>query len=138
MQRFGLGYWVKTILPVPSSADFAENPLTVAMFFLSQFLTSLLLVILFLSSNSVSESPSNDAYIQATLAKKYGRRFVLVVTLFGSATSVTAFGLSKTMWQAICIRLAQGAFAGSVGVARGSVVSITDRSNEGRAYAILG
>ncbi|KAF9075403.1 hypothetical protein BDP27DRAFT_1212386 [Rhodocollybia butyracea] len=102
----------------PEDADAAFwTGILVAMFFLSQFLTSLL---------------------WATLAKKYGRRFVLVITLFGSAASVTAFGLSKTMWQAICIRLAQGAFAGSVGVARGSVVSITDRSNEGRAYAILG
>jgi len=29
-------------------------------------------------------------------------------------------------------------FAGSIGVARGSVAFITDPSNEGRAYAILG
>ncbi|KAJ3979897.1 hypothetical protein F5890DRAFT_817058 [Lentinula detonsa] len=89
----------------------------VAMFFLSQFLTSL---------------------IWATLAERYGRRFVLVVALFGSALSVTAFGLSETIGQAICIRLVQGIFAGAVGVARGSVVLITDSSNEGRAYAILG
>jgi hypothetical protein len=32
----------------------------------------------------------------------------------------------------------QGIFAGAVGVARGSVTFITDASNEGRAYAILG
>ncbi|KAJ3806902.1 major facilitator superfamily domain-containing protein [Lentinula aff. lateritia] len=89
----------------------------VSMFFLSQFLTSLL---------------------WATLAERCGRRFVLVVTLFGSAVSVTAFGLSKSIAQAICIRLVQGVFAGAVGVARGSVVFITDSSNEGRAYAILG
>ncbi|KAJ3863277.1 hypothetical protein EV359DRAFT_43448 [Lentinula novae-zelandiae] len=89
----------------------------VSMFFLSQFLTSLL---------------------WATLAERCGRRFVLVVTLFGSAVSVTAFGLSKSIGQAICIRLVQGVFAGAVGVARGSVVFITDSSNEGRAYAILG
>ncbi|KIK60202.1 hypothetical protein GYMLUDRAFT_614876 [Collybiopsis luxurians FD-317 M1] len=89
----------------------------VAMFFLSQFLTSLL---------------------WATLADKYGRRSVLVATLLGSAVSVTAFGLSKSITQAICVRLIQGIFAGAVGVARGSVVFITDSSNEGRAYAILG
>lgn len=63
---------------------------------------------------------------------------MLVLTLFGSALSVAAFGLSKTIAQAICIRLVQGVFAGAVGVARGSVVFITDSSNEGRAYAILG
>lgn len=52
--------------------------------------------------------------------------------------SVAAFGLSKTITQAICIRLAQGVFAGAVGVARGSVAFIANDSNEGRAYAILG
>ncbi|KAJ3771857.1 hypothetical protein FB446DRAFT_644542 [Lentinula raphanica] len=102
----------------PDEADAAFwTGILVAAFFLSQFLTSLL---------------------WATLAEQYGRRIVLVVALFGSAMSVTAFGLSKTIWQAISIRLVQGVFAGAVGVARGSVVSITDASNEGRAYAILG
>ena len=32
----------------------------------------------------------------------------------------------------------QGVFAGAIGVARGSVTAVTDQSNEGRAYAILG
>lgn len=32
----------------------------------------------------------------------------------------------------------QGIFAGAIGVARGCVTLITDQSNEGRAYAILG
>lgn len=36
------------------------------------------------------------------------------------------------------MRLLQGIFAGAVGVARGSVAFVTDSSNEGRAYAILG
>lgn len=48
------------------------------------------------------------------------------------------FGTAKSLPQAICIRLLQGIFAGAVGVARGCVAFITDPSNEGRAYAILG
>lgn len=32
----------------------------------------------------------------------------------------------------------QGVFAGAIGVARGAVTGVTDQSNEGRAYAILG
>ena len=36
------------------------------------------------------------------------------------------------------IRLLQGVFAGAVGVGRGTVAMISDPSNEGRAYAILG
>lgn len=89
----------------------------VSSFFLTQFLTSLL---------------------WATVAEKYGRRFVLSVSLFGSAIAVITFGTSTSIRQAISIRLLQGIFAGAVGVARGSVGFMTDATNEGRAYAILG
>ncbi|KAK7041431.1 hypothetical protein VNI00_009297 [Paramarasmius palmivorus] len=89
----------------------------VATFFLTQFLTSLL---------------------WATVADKHGRRAVLVISLLGSALTCAAFGTSTSLQQAICIRLLQGIFAGAVGVARGSVAFVTDASNEGRAYAILG
>ncbi|THU88597.1 hypothetical protein K435DRAFT_307650 [Dendrothele bispora CBS 962.96] len=89
----------------------------VATFFLTQFLTSLL---------------------WQTVADKYGRRTVLVASLLGGSVFCTTFGTSKTLGQALCLRLMQGVFAGSIGVARGSVSSFTDQSNEGRAYAILG
>lgn len=89
----------------------------VSTFFLTQFLTSLL---------------------WATVAEKHGRRVVLVLSLLGSAVTCFIFGTSTTLQQAIVIRLSQGVFAGAVGVARGSVAFITDSSNEGRAYAILG
>lgn len=72
------------------------------------------------------------------MAEKHGRRAVLVVSLLGSAVTCSMFGTATTLQQAICIRLMQGVFAGAVGVARGSVAFITDASNEGRAYAILG
>ncbi|KAF9530140.1 hypothetical protein CPB83DRAFT_851026 [Crepidotus variabilis] len=89
----------------------------VATFFLTQFLTSLL---------------------WATVAEKHGRRAVLMISLLGSAITCCIFGTATTIQQAICIRLLQGIFAGAVGVARGSVTVVTDPSNEGRAYAILG
>jgi MFS family permease len=76
--------------------------------------------------------------LQATVAEKHGRRAVLVVSLAGTALTCLMFGTATSLMQAICIRLLQGVFAGSVGVARGSVAFITDPSNEGRAYAILG
>jgi MFS family permease len=87
------------------------------MFFITQFVTSLL---------------------WATVAEKYGQRTVLFVSLLGMAISCTAFGTSKTFSEALLIRLLQGVFAGAVGVARSSVGSIVDPTNEGRAYAILG
>jgi MFS family permease len=76
--------------------------------------------------------------LQATVAEKHGRRSVLVVSLLGSAVTCAIFGTCTTLEQAICIRLLQGVFAGAVGVARGSISLVTDATNEGRAYAILG
>ncbi|KAI8976598.1 major facilitator MFS-1 [Trametes punicea] len=91
--------------------------LLVSTFFLTQFLTSLL---------------------WATVAAKHSPRIVLTISLLGSAVTCCLFGTSTSIQQAIVIRLLQGVFAGAIGVARGCVTSITDQTNEGRAYAILG
>ncbi|CAE6420800.1 unnamed protein product [Rhizoctonia solani] len=89
----------------------------VSVFFIAQFLTSLL---------------------WSSLADRFGRRVVLVLSLLGSGFTCILFGMSKSFWFAVTIRLLQGAFGGAVGVARGSVASISDSTNEGQAYAILG
>ncbi|WFD33403.1 hypothetical protein MCUN1_000216 [Malassezia cuniculi] len=88
-----------------------------AMFFLAQFLTSL---------------------IWASAAVKYGRRRVLQVSLIGSTIALILFGTSKDLKSAIAFRFAQGLFAGAVGVARGAVRDLTDETNESRAYAQMG
>jgi MFS family permease len=75
---------------------------------------------------------------QATIAEKYGRRAVLVTSLLGTSITCVVFGTCTTIQEALCVRLLQGVFGGAVGVARGSVAFVTDPSNEGRAYAILG
>ncbi|KAG2008216.1 major facilitator superfamily transporter [Coprinopsis cinerea AmutBmut pab1-1] len=111
-------FMVKGFGELNSEAEVAFwTGIIVSTFFLTQFMTSLL---------------------WATVAEKHGRRAVLVVSLSGGAFTCLVFGTATTLKQAVCIRLLQGVFAGSVGVARGSVAFITDPSNEGRAYAILG
>lgn len=72
------------------------------------------------------------------MAERHGQRAVLFVSLLGSAFTCVAFGTSRSLPEALTIRLLQGVFAGSMGVARSNVVNITDGTNEGRAYAILG
>ena len=75
---------------------------------------------------------------QATVAAKHGARIVLFTSLLGSAITCCIFGTATSIQEAVAIRLMQGIFAGAIGVARGCVTMITDQSNEGRAYAILG
>ena len=77
-------------------------------------------------------------YPKATVAEKHGQRTVLLISLIGSATTCFLFGTSTSMNQALVIRLLQGTFAGAIGVARGTVAVITDQTNEGRAWAVLG
>ncbi len=86
-------------------------------FFVTQFLTSIL---------------------WATIADKHGRRAVLFLSLLGSSLTCAAFGTSRTFPEAVTIRLLQGIFGGSIGVARGAVAAITDSTNEARAYATIG
>jgi MFS family permease len=102
----------------PEGADVGfPTGLLVSTFFFTQFLTSLL---------------------WATVAEKYGQRLVLFISLLGSSLTCALFGTSTSLKQAVAIRLMQGVFAGAIGVARSCVTVITDSSNEGRAYAILG
>ena len=86
-------------------------------FFFAQFLTSML---------------------WASVAEKHGRRSVLMVSLVGNAVTLVLFGMATNMPTALSIRLAQGLFNGAVGVAKGAVRDLTDDTNEGRAYAIMG
>lgn len=88
-----------------------------ASFFFAQFLTSLM---------------------WASVAGKRGRRFVLAISLLGNALTMVLFGTSQNLGSAIFIRLAQGFFNGAVGVAKGAIRDITDDTNEGRAYALMG
>ncbi len=88
-----------------------------ASFFFAQFLTSLM---------------------WASIADKRGRRFVLSISLLGNAITMMLFGTSQNLGTAIFIRLAQGFFNGAVGVAKGAIRDITDETNEGRAYALMG
>lgn len=89
----------------------------VSMFFVTQFITSIL---------------------WATIADKHGRRAVLFISLLGSSLTCLSFGTARSFPEAAAIRLMQGVFGGSIGVARGAVAVITDPSNEARAYATVG
>ncbi|CAO1620664.1 unnamed protein product [Parajaminaea phylloscopi] len=91
--------------------------ITSSVFFFAQFLTSLL---------------------WASIADRYGRRAVLLASLCGNALTLATFGTSTNLKMALTVRLAQGLFNGAVGVAKGAIRDLTDSTNEGRAYAILG
>ena len=81
---------------------------------------------------------SNDGKNLYVAAEKHGRRAILFVSLLGNAMTLVLFGWSTSLGMAFCARAGQGLFNGAVGVARGAVRDITDPTNEGRAYSLLG
>lgn len=98
----GVGFWAGIVSSV---------------FFLTQFLTSLL---------------------WSNVSNKHGRRVVLFSSLLGNAITLILFGCSTSLGMAICARLGQGIFNGAIGVARGAVRDLTDSTNEGTAIAWIG
>ncbi|KAG9030073.1 hypothetical protein FRB95_004607 [Tulasnella sp. JGI-2019a] len=102
---------------VPADQVGSKTGLLVSMFFITQFFTSI---------------------FWATIADKHGRRAVLGISLLGNALTCFAFGTARSYPEAVVIRLMQGVFNGSLGVARGAVTNVTDGTNEARAYAIIG
>ena len=71
-----------------------------------------------------------------SLADRFSVRFVLFISLLGTAILTAAFGFCTTLKSAIIVRLCHGGFAGSIGVARGTISLVSDSTNESRAWAI--
>ena len=88
-----------------------------AVFFLSQFATALL---------------------WGAVSQRIGRRNVLFVSLFGNTIMLLLYGTCQSVPAMIAVRVCQGALNGSIGVARTAVKEISDSTNEGRAYSIMG
>lgn len=72
------------------------------------------------------------------LSDKIGRRPVLLIGLVGNSISTCCFGLSNSLMWAIISRSACGLLNGNIGVAKSVLGEITDRSNQGTAFALIG
>ncbi|KAF9262451.1 MFS general substrate transporter [Marasmius fiardii PR-910] len=68
---------------------------------------------------------------------KIGRRPILLLGPLGLTIAMLAFGLSKTFWQLVVARCAQGVFNGNLGAVRTLVVEITDDTNIADAFTLM-
>ncbi|EGO24783.1 hypothetical protein SERLADRAFT_415754 [Serpula lacrymans var. lacrymans S7.9] len=71
------------------------------------------------------------------ISDRVGRRPILLVGLFGLMLSTLSFGVSKSYWQLILSRCAEGALNGNVGVTKSMMAEITDPSNLAQGFAFL-
>ncbi|KAJ1550206.1 hypothetical protein HK096_008172, partial [Nowakowskiella sp. JEL0078] len=72
------------------------------------------------------------------LSDKYGRRPLILIGLFGNTISSGLFGLSKTLTWALITRGALGLLNGNIGVTKSMLGELTDKTNQPKAFALLG
>jgi MFS family permease len=66
-------------------------------------------------------------------ADKYGRKPVLIASLFGALSATILFGFSKYVWQMYACRFLAGVFGGNAMVIRTIFTEVSDKSNQAKA-----
>ncbi|KAK8866059.1 hypothetical protein IAR55_001210 [Kwoniella newhampshirensis] len=84
---------------------------------------------------SFSITQSLSLLYWARAADKFGRKPVLIASLFGALTSTAMFGFSKHVWQMYACRFLAGVFGGNAMVIRTLFTENCDSTNQATAFA---
>lgn len=76
-------------------------------------------------------------YFWGWLSDRVGRKPVILLGTILTAVSFLAFGLCRTLWQAILVQAVMGAVNGNQGLVSTCLGEITDRSNQSKAFTYL-
>ena len=72
------------------------------------------------------------------LSDRIGRRAVLLLTIAGTALSLLAFGLARSLPELFAARVLGGAFAANIGVASAYIADVTGEEERTRFMGLLG
>ena len=78
------------------------------------------------------------APVWGRLSDRIGRRRVMLLTIAGTALSLLALGLSRSLAAMLAARLLGGAFAGNIGVAAAYIADVTPEAERTRWMGLLG
>ncbi|MBN9082190.1 MAG: MFS transporter [Rhizobiales bacterium 62-17] len=78
------------------------------------------------------------APLLGALSDRYGRRPVLLLSLFGSAVGYVVFGIGGALWVLFAGRIIDGLTAGNLSAIYASVADMTAPAERGRVYGLLG
>eukprot|EP01084_Bolivina_argentea_P256725 432336_1 len=78
------------------------------------------------------------SYLWGYMSDIYGRRRILLLGIFGTFISMTIFGFSTSFVMAMISRCCTGFFNGNLGLVKAYLADITDSSNRGYAFSIIG
>jgi DHA1 family tetracycline resistance protein-like MFS transporter len=76
--------------------------------------------------------------ILGRLSDKYGRRPILVISMFGSAVGYLVLGLGNTLALVFLGRIISGITGGNISAAQAYIADVTTRENRGRGMAMFG
>lgn len=71
------------------------------------------------------------------LSDRIGRKPVLITGLTGTAISISAFGLARSLFGMILARSIAGALNGNIGVLKSTLAELTDETNQARAFSLI-
>lgn len=72
------------------------------------------------------------------LSDRYGRRPILVVSIFGTFIGFLMLGVANTLWMLFASRILDGFTGGNISVAQAYISDITDEKNRARGLGIVG
>eukprot|EP01084_Bolivina_argentea_P196108 336244_1 len=78
------------------------------------------------------------SYVWGYMSDIHGRRSILIIGLIGTFLAMTIFGFSTSFEMALLCRCACGFFNGNLAVVKSYCADITDSSNRGYAFSMIG
>lgn len=78
------------------------------------------------------------APILGRLSDRYGRRPILLVSVFGTFIGFLLFGLATTLWMLFAARILDGLTGGNLSVAQAYISDVTDAKNRAKGLGLIG
>ncbi len=78
------------------------------------------------------------APILGRLSDRYGRRPVLLISIFGTFVGFMIFGLATSLWMLFLGRILDGLTGGNISVAQAYIADVTDEKNRARGLGMIG
>jgi MFS family permease len=76
--------------------------------------------------------------IMGRLSDQYGRRPLLLLSIFGTGVSLIMFGFAQTVWQLFLARIVDGITGGNISVAQAVIADTTSGKDRARAFGMIG
>ena len=78
------------------------------------------------------------APILGRLSDRYGRRPILLISIFGTFIGFLLFGFATTLWMLFAARILDGLTGGNLSVAQAYISDVTDAKNRAKGLGLIG